>query len=233
MIKALFFDLFGTVVDWRSSIVAQAKLIKFSQNIKVDWEKLVINWRLKYQPIMEKVNKKKIPWKTLDELHEITLNEVCNEMNIRFLTDTDKKKLIMFWHKLDPWSDSCEAIKKLSENYITASLSNGNIILQKNLIKNAKLNFDFIFSAEHFKKYKPEKTVYLGAANYLNLLPEDCALVASHKSDLLAASKLGFKTIFINRANEYGIYKNKFKEVTFNAEIIVNSLMEVSNKIKN
>lgn len=233
MIKALFFDLFGTVVDWRSSIIAQAKLMKFSKINKVDWEKLVINWRLKYQPIMEKVNKKKIPWKTLDELHEITLNEVCNEMNIRFLTDTDRKKLIMFWHKLDPWSDSCEAIKKLSENHITASLSNGNIILQKNLIKNAKLNFDFIFSAEHFKKYKPEKVVYLGAANYLNLLPGDCALVASHKSDLLAASKLGFKTIFINRKNEYGKYKNKFKEVCFNADISVNRLTDILTKIKN
>ena len=117
MIKVLFFDLFGTVVDWRSSIITQAKLMKFSKIIKVDWEQLVINWRLKYQPIMEKVNKKKIPWKTLDELHEITLNEVCNEMNIRFLTHTDKKKLKMFWHKLDPWSDSCEAIKKL-EKYL-------------------------------------------------------------------------------------------------------------------
>ena len=233
MIKVLFFDLFGTVVDWRSSIVAQAKQIKLSKNIKVDWEKLVINWRLRYQPIMEKVNKKKIPWKILDELHEITLNEVCNEMNIRFLTDTDKKKLIMFWHKLDPWSDSCEAIKKLSENYITASLSNGNIILQKNLIKNAKLNFDFIFSAEHFKKYKPEKVVYLGAANYLNVLPGDCALVASHKSDLLAASKLGFKTIFINRKNEYGTYKNKFKEVSFNSDISVDRLTDILYKIKN
>ena len=92
MIKALFFDLFGTVVDLRSSIIAQAKLMKFSKIIKIDWEQLVINWRLKYQPIMEEVNKKKIPWKTLDELHEITLNEVCNEMNIRFLADTDKKK---------------------------------------------------------------------------------------------------------------------------------------------
>ena len=207
MIKALFFDLFGTVFDWRSSIIAHAKLIKLSKNIKVDWEKLVISWRLKYQPIMEKVNKKKIPWKTLDELHDITLNEVCNEMKISFLTQKDKKKLIMLWHKLNPWNDSCEAINKLSESYITSSLSNGNILLQENLIENAKLKFDFIFSAEHFKKYKPEKVVYLGAANYLNLLPGECALVASHKSDLLAASKLGFNTIFINRKNEYGSYK--------------------------
>ena len=233
MIKALFFDLFGTVFDWRSSIIAHAKLIKLSKNIKVDWEKLVISWRLKYQPIMEKVNKKKIPWKTLDELHDITLNEVCNEMKISFLTQKDKKKLIMLWHKLNPWNDSCEAIKKLSESYITSSLSNGNILLQENLIENAKLKFDFIFSAEHFKKYKPEKVVYLGAANYLNLLPGECALVASHKSDLLAASKLGFNTIFINRKNEYGSYKKKFKEVSFNADINVNSLTDILNKIKN
>ena len=232
MIKALLFDLFGTVVDWRTSIIGQAKLINFSKNIKIDWEEFVINWRLKYQPIMEKVNKKIIPWRTLDELHEITLNEVCKEMNIRCLKETDKKKLILLWHKLDPCSDSCEAINELSKEYITASLSNGNILLQKNLIKNAKLNFDFIFSAEHFKKYKPEKIVYLGAANFLNLSPKDCALVASHKSDLLAASKLGLKTIFIFRANEFGRYKNKFREVRFNADINVNSLLEISDEIK-
>ena len=232
MTKVLFFDLFGTVFDWRSSIISQAKRINFSENIKIDWEKLVINWRLKYQPIMEKVNKKKIPWKTLDELNQITLDEVCTEMNITFLKEADKRKLIILWHKLDPWSDSYDAINVLSKDYITASLSNGNILLQKSLIKNAKLKFDFIFSAEHFKKYKPEKIVYLGASKFLNVFPKDCALVASHKSDLLAASRLGFKTIFINRENEYGRYKNKFKEVKFNSDININSLVEILDKIK-
>ena len=111
-------------------------------------------------------------------------------------------------------------------------MSNGNILLQKNLIKNAKLNFDFIFSAEHFKKYKPEKIVYLGATNFLNITPRDCALVASHKSDLLAAAKVGLRTIFINRANEYGRYKSKFKEASFNADINVNSLIEISGEIE-
>ena len=232
MIKALFFDLFGTVVDWRGSIIEQLKKSKLSKNIKVDWDEFAINWRLKYQPILERVNKNQVEWKVLDELHEITLKEVCYEMNISSIMVEEKEFLIKLWHNLQPWEDSCLGIDQLNKNYITATLSNGNIALQKNLIENAKLNFDFIFSAEHFKKYKPDKIVYLGSVEFLNLKPADCALVASHKSDLLAASKLGLKTIFVNRPNEYGRYKCKFEDIKYEANHEVNKITEISKYIK-
>ena len=120
----------------------------------------------------------------------------------------------------------------MSKEYLTASLSNGNIKLQKNLIKYAKLKFDFLFSAEHFKKYKPHRKVYIGAIETLNLNPNQCALVASHKNDLLAASKIGMKTIFINRKDEYGKFKGEFKETNFTPDIKVSKITDISKEIK-
>ena len=230
--KAIFFDIFGTVVDWRSSIVFKAKKLGVFNNKIPAIEKFVIMWRKEYQPILNKVNKSLIDWKTLDELHGITLDELCKKMKITEIKKKEKKYLINQWHKLEPWSDSCEGLNELSKEYLTASLSNGNIKLQKNLIRHAKLKFDFIFSAEHFKKYKPHKKVYLGATEMLNFHPNQCALVASHKNDLLAASKIGMKTIFINRKDEYGKFKGEFKETNFNPDIKVSKITDISKEIK-
>ena len=133
--KAFFFDIFGTLVDWRSSIILGLKRLESFNKRLSELELFVINWRKEYQPILNKVNNNSTGWKTLDELHEITLETVLNKMNFTNVTNKEKKYLIMLWHKLNPWSDSCEAIKQLNKKYITASLSNGNIILQKQLFK--------------------------------------------------------------------------------------------------
>ena len=230
--KAFFFDIFGTLVDWRSSIILGLKRLENFNKRLSELELFVINWRKEYQPILNKVNDNKNDWKTLDELHEITLETVLNKMNFSNVTNKEKKYLIMLWHKLNPWSDSCEAIKQLNKKYITASLSNGNIILQKKLFKYANLNFDFIFSAEHFKKYKPNEIVYKGAAEMLNLKIDECVLVASHKNDLCAAANFGMKTIYINRPQEYGSFQNEFKEKNFEADLEVSSLNNILNDIK-
>lgn len=227
MLKALFFDLFGTVVDWRNSVIKQLEKKNFFVKDKINLEEFVINWRLKYLPILKKVNNKDISWKKLDELHLIILNEVCHEMKIKPLSENDKLVILDFWHKLNPWPDSSSAINQLNKNFITATLSNGNIALQKDLLSYGNLNFDFIFSAEHFYKYKPHKVVYTGAVKHLNLKPHECALIASHKNDLLAASKCGLKTIYISRPKEYGAFKNKFVESNFTADINVNSLKQI------
>jgi len=230
--KAFFFDIFGTLVDWRSSLIKGAQKMNIFENSSIILEELVINWRKEYQPILDKVNKGVIEWKTLDELHEMTLRIVFQKMNFSKITKNEIKYLVNLWHKLDPWEDSSEGIDLLNTEFITASLSNGNIKLQKNLFQHAKLKLDFIFSAEHFKKYKPNKIVYLGAINMLNLKPEQCALVASHKSDLSAASEIGMKTVFINRKDEYGNFKNKFIEKDFKSDLEINYLNELPKKIK-
>lgn len=230
--KAFFFDIFGTLVDWRSSLIQGSKKLEVFRNRTNDLEDFVVSWRKEYQPILNKVNNNKLSWKTLDELHEITLEKVLIKKKFYGVSKEDKKYLVELWHKLYPWVDSCDGINQLNKKYITASLSNGNLSLQKNLFKFAKFNFDFIFSAEHFKKYKPNKIVYKGAVKMLNLKTNQCALIASHKNDLLAASKLGIRTIYINRENEYGSFKNKFIEKSFNSDLEVNSLKNIFNDVK-
>ena len=231
MIKALFFDVFGTLVDWRSSIINCGRKLNVAVAEDFNWELFAIKWRLKYNPILQKVNSKKLKWSILDDLHEQTLNDLIEEMQIDFLNKKHRFVLIKAWHNLATWPDSKSALKTLQHKYITATLSNANLSLQRNLLKNTELEFDFIFSAEHFKKYKPAKEVYLGAASYLNLNPKNCALVASHKNDLYAASNLGFFTIFINRYNEYGNFKKMFLEKKFNADITLANLNDLNKKM--
>lgn len=230
--KAIFFDIFGTLVDWRSSIIDGSKKLDFFNKRTSELEEFVINWRKEYQPILNKVNDNTLPWKILDELHEYTLEKVLKKMGYYKIGKKEKKYLVMLWHKIKPWHDSCRAINQLNKNYITASLSNGNILLQKNLFNYTNLNFDFIFSAEHFKKYKPNKLVYLGAAEMLNLSVDQCVLVASHKNDLYAASQLGMRTIYINRKEEYGSFKRDFKVKKFIADLEISTLKNITNSIK-
>ena len=230
MTKAIFFDIFGTLVDWRGTLIKNLRKSRVFDGYDDSFiELLVINWRLEYQPILNKVNKKKIPWMILDDLHLISFNNILKKMSIDHVTENQKKDLVFLWHKLYPWKDSVKSLNVLQKKYVTCSLSNGNINLQKNLFKYAGLNFNFIFSAEHFKKYKPHPSVYLGAASNLGVNPKDCFLVASHKSDLQAANKLGFNTILINRENEYGKFSNKFKKTLFEPNISVNSLEDLKN----
>ena len=230
--KAIFFDIFGTLVDWRSSIIEGLKKLEPFNKRRIELEEFVINWRKEYQPILNKVNNNTLPWKTLDELHAHTLEIVLKKMDFYKVKKKEKKYLVMLWHKIKPWEDSCIAINQLNKNYITASLSNGNILLQKNLFNYTNLNFDFIFSAEHFKKYKPNKLVYIGAADSLNLRLDQCVLVASHKNDLYAANKLGMRTIYINRKDEYGNFKSDFKEKKFRADLEISNLKDITNSIE-
>ena len=230
--KAIFFDIFGTLVDWRSSIIEGCKKLEFFNKRTLELEEFVINWRKEYQPILNKVNDNTLPWKTLDELHEYTLEKVLQKMGYYKIAKKDKKYLVMLWHKIKPWNDSCLAINQLNKSYITASLSNGNLLLQKNLFNYTNLNFDFIFSAEHFKKYKPDKLVYIGAADMLNLKIDQCVLVASHKNDLYAASRQGMRTIYINRKDEYGSFIGDFREKKFNADLEISSLKNITTSIE-
>ncbi len=232
MIKVIFFDIFGTLVDWRTSLVNKLKRSNVFREKDVDIEELVIYWRLEYQPILNKVNNKEIPWMKLDDLHLISLSNVLKKMNI-YLSEDKKRELVYFWHKLNPWKDTTKGLISLKKKFITSSLSNGNIELQKNLVKYANLKFNFIISAENFKKYKPDLSVYKRAAKIIDFKPEECVLVASHKNDLKAASEVGFLTVFLKRENEYGNFSNKFPKTLFSPDICIETLEGLSKKIKN
>ena len=232
MIKVIFFDVFGTLVDWRTSIVELGQSISKKEIYLIDWERLVIEWRMNYQPALLKTNNNNIgrtnSWKNLDEIHKETLEIVLKKMKINSLNEEEKNRLVRGWYKLKPWKDSRQGIDSLQNKYITATLSNGHLELQKCLIKYANLNFDILFSAEHFKKYKPEKIVYIGAVNYLGCKENECVLVASHMDDLKAASKFGLKTIFLSRKYEYGKYRKKIKIKEFKPDGQIDSLNRIN-----
>ncbi len=223
--KVLFFDVFGTVVDWRKSLIKLGNTI----DKNIDWSKVVDMWREAYVPSMNRVRSGAVPWKILDELHEESLEQILYDLDIKNLNAIKKNLLVNGWHNLDPWPDSSEGLLKLKSNFVISTLSNGNISLLLDMAKNCNLPWDLIISAENFKSYKPDRTVYLQACKLVNRTPRECTLVAAHKSDLRAASDCGLKTIYINRPFEFG-KKNVIDETdNFKADFTVDNLFAIED----
>lgn len=203
-IKALTFDVFGTVVDWRTSIAREAEAVGRPKGIDVDWTAFAVAWRKLYQPQMQRVRSGELPWTKLDDLHRMSLDRLIVEFGITGLTAAETDHLNRAWHRLDPWPDSVPGLTRLRTRYILATLSNGNVALMVNMAKRAGLPWDAILGAEPARHYKPDPETYLSTADYLGLKPEQCLMVAAHNGDLAAASKVGLRTAFVPRPMEHG-----------------------------
>ena len=203
-VKALTFDVFGTVVDWRSSIIEEGRALGRSKNIEADWVAFADAWRGRYQPSMSRVRDGEMPWTNLDNLHRASLDALLEEFGIAGLDEHEIDALNRAWHRLNPWPDSVAGLSRLKKKYILATLSNGNVALLVNMAKKAGLPWDAILGAEVTKHYKPQPECYLLSAQLLDLAPHECMLVAAHNGDLLAAGALGFRTAFVGRPTEYG-----------------------------
>lgn len=201
---ALLFDVFGTLVDWRSSIIAELETFGERRGVVADWTALADDWRRAYVPSMDRVRRGQIPWQNLDELHRASLAVLLDRYGIAAFGTAERDVLVRAWHRLTPWPDVVTGLGRLRERFIVASLSNGNVALQVNLCRYAGLSFDMLFSAELFHRYKPDPQTYLGACALLDLPPERVMLVAAHNSDLLAAAALGLRSAFVCRSTEYG-----------------------------
>ena len=204
MPKALTFDVFGTVVDWRGSIIKEGEAFSRSHHIEVDWAKFADRWRSGYGPAMNLVRTGKLPWQTIDQLHRRILNQLLEEFRISGLNETDKDQLNRVWHRLHAWPDAVEGLTRLKRKFIIAPLSNGNVSLLTNMAKFAGLPWDVVLSAELARHYKPDREAYLTAARLLDLPPGDVMMVAAHKDDLRAAGRAGNHTAFVPRPLEYG-----------------------------
>lgn len=203
-VQALTFDVFGTVVDWRSSIIREGEALGQRKGLDVDWERFADAWRGLYQPAMSRVREGEMPWTKLDDLHHMSLVQLLNEFKISGLSEVEVDNFNRAWHRLDPWSDSVAGLQRLKRKYILATLSNGNVALLVNMAKRAGLPWDAILGAEVAKYYKPLPEAYLSTADYLGLEPRQCLMVAAHNNDLIAASSHGFRTAFVPRPTEYG-----------------------------
>lgn len=204
-VKALAFDVFGTVVDWRSSIIREGTRFEENRTIgPVDWAKFADEWRAGYHPAMDRVRKGTLPWMNIDALHRLILDRLLEDFSITGLNEVEKVDLNRAWHRLEPWPDAVEGLTRLRQRYVIATLSNGNMALLVNMAKHAGLPWDCVFSAELFKHYKPDREVYQGAATLLGLEPSELLMVAAHKNDLRAARGAGCKTAFTPRPFEFG-----------------------------
>lgn len=203
-IRALTFDVFGTVVDWRGSIIRESRALGKRKNLKVDWAAVADAWRDGYKPAMDRVRKRQLPWMSIDQLHRLILDDVLAKLRIDGLTPEDKDHLNHAWHRLRPWPDARPGLKRLKKRYVLATLSNGNVSLLVDMARNARLPWDCVLSAELFRHYKPDPEAYLGAAALLGFQPSEVLMVAAHKDDLQAAKRCGLRTAFVRRPLERG-----------------------------
>jgi 2-haloacid dehalogenase len=203
MIRALCFDVFGTVVDWRSSIIAEGVQFNHRYGWQVDWAKFADAWRGLYQPSMEEVRCGDREWVPLDTLHRESLERLLDESGLS-LQEDELDHVNRVWHRLQPWPDSVEGLTRMKSGFTLATLSNGNIELLSDMASHSGLPWDAILGAEPAQQYKPRPEPYLVSAKMLALEPDQCMLVAAHNSDLVTAAKLGFKTAFVTRSTEYG-----------------------------
>ena len=202
--KALVFDVFGTVVDWHGSVAREMRGLARTKGLRVNAVKFAKAWRAGYRPAMDRVRRGEAPFEKIDVIHRAILEDVLQQFKVATLSEEEKAHLNLVWHRLKPWPDSVRGLKRLKSKFIVATLSNGNTGLLVNMAKHGGLPWDCVFSSDTFQHFKPDPEMYLGAADRLDLRPEEVMMVAAHKADLRAAAQCGLKTAFVKRPLEHG-----------------------------
>jgi 2-haloacid dehalogenase len=221
--RALIFDVFGTCVDWRTSIQRVAARFDLPDSFADDW-------RAQYQPQLETVRSGARPWVNLDVLHRIGLDIVLKDIDAS-VPERFRKTLVKAWHELDPWPDTVEGLTLLKRDHIIGPCSNGHIAQSVNLAKYAGLPWDVILGAEIARAYKPDRRVYEAAVEALRLRPEQVCMVAAHNGDLRAAQQLGLRTAFVIRPTEHGPDQTSDLQPAGEYDFVAANFIELAHKI--
>jgi len=227
-VQALLFDVFGTVVDWRSSIVDELTRFGAEKRLQADWAAFTDDWRGLYQPAMDEVRNGRRPWTILDVLHRESLDKLIAKYGFTGLGEADRDHMNRVWHRLKPWPDSVAGLTRLKTRYIIGPLSNGNIGLLTRMAKFGGLPWDVILGAEAARAYKPQPQAYLGSAALINLKPEQVMLVAAHNSDLAAAAETGLRTAFVARPAEYGPHQKRDFKADRDWDVVTDSFVNLA-----
>jgi 2-haloalkanoic acid dehalogenase, type II len=227
-VRALVFDVFGTVVDWRSGVAREARRLLGDG---VDAGALADAWRGRYVPSMDRVRRGEVPWATLDELHRASLDELLVEFGVPDTPEATRAELVLGWHRLDPWPDSVAGLSRIRRHRVIASLSNGNVSLLVDMARHGGLPWDTVLSAELFGHYKPDAEVYDGAVRLLGHAPEQVLMVAAHLDDLAAARERGLRTAYVHRPLERGPDATPPAAADPDADLTVGSLTELADRI--
>ena len=228
--KALLFDVFGTLVDWRGGVAREAEAVLKPRGYALDWLVLADAWRGEYQGAMEEVRSGRIRFCKLDVLHRRNLDRILPRFGLGALGDEERRALNLAWHRLDAWPDVTAGLARLRRNYLLAPLSNGNVSIMVDLARRNDFPWDAILGAEFAGDYKPKPRVYLAAADAFDLAPQDCLMVAAHSSDLAAAAALGLRTAHIARPNEAGPGRGETAP-TVAVDIAANSIEDLAAQL--
>ena len=220
-IKALVFDIFGTVVDWRTSIIADFRAFGKHKGLDLDWVAFIDEWKTGYRTGMDAVRSGKWPWTRVDIIYRKKLDELLPKYSLGGLSEGDKVYLNQVWHRLNPWPDSVAGLARLKKKYVISPLSNGDVDCLVNMAKHGGLPWDVILCAEIFHHYKPDPEVYLGAVELLGCKPQEVMMVAAHNYDLKAARSHGLRTAFVPRPTEYGQHQTTDLKAETGWDVIV------------
>ena len=233
-VRALFFDVFGTLADWRTSIAREAEAALKPRGHALDWSAFADAWRGEYQGALEEVRSGRIAFSKLDVLHRRNLELTLKRFSIADLDESDKRALNLAWHRLDAWPDVAPGLARLKTKYLLAPVSNGNISLMVDLARRNHLPWDAILGAEIAGDYKPKPRVYLASAAAFDLKPETCMMVAAHSNDLAAAAAVGLRTAHVARPTEHGPGHGPGRgeaAPSVPVDFAVNSLEELAGKL--
>jgi len=230
-VEALVFDVFGTVVDWRGSIIRQFQAFAQRTGIQADWPLLTDRWRGGYRPTMDRITRGEIPWTRFHDFNRGLLEELVREFGIRGLKKRDLDEINDFWRRLDPWPDAVRGLKRLKRRYIIGTLSNGDVRTMVDVARHGGLPWDVVFSSENFRHFKPDAEVYLGGAALLGVKPQRVALVAAHKNDLRAARSNGYRTAFVERPKEHGPSKQADAGPERYIDVVATSFIDLAVKL--
>ena len=230
-VAALLFDVFGTVVDWRSSIVAEMSAFAAARQRQADWAAFADDWRALYQPAMEEVRSGRRSWTILDVLHRESLDKLLDKYGLTGLGEADKDHITKVWHRLVPWPDAIAGLRRLKTGYIIGTLSNGNIGLLTRMAKHAGLPWDVVLGAETARAYKPQPQAYLANVGLLNLFPAQVMLVAAHNGDLAAAAATGMRTAFIARPREHGPRQTRDLSAARSWDVVADSFTALADAL--
>jgi 2-haloacid dehalogenase len=230
--QALLFDVFGTLVDWRTSLIEDLSAFGSEHNVEVDWPAFVDAWRSEYVPSMMRVRRGELPWTPLDALHRQSFDVLATRFGFdTAIGEPERRWCVDRWHRLRPWPDTVDGLRRLRKHYILGTLSNGNVRLLVDLARAAQLPMDIIFSAELFRHYKRDPEVYRGAIELLAAEPERVMLVAAHNDDLAAAKAEGMRTAFVARPTEYGPAQHENLVAACGIDVAVRDLGELADRL--
>jgi len=218
-------------MDWRGRIIAEGQAFRHSKGLDVDWASFADGWRAKYQPAMERVRDRRAGWVKLDDLHWQNLDELLEEMAITSQTDKEVEHLNNVWHELNPWSDTIEGFTRLKTKYILATLSNGNVALIVNMAKYPGLPWNVVLGAEVTGHYKPQPEAYMKMAQFFDLAPKVCLMVAAHNGDFVTAESCGLGTAFVSRPGEFGNGKTSDKEAENKFNYLARDFLDLADQL--